>query len=68
MHRKPGLSVWRRMHIAATETLPRGSDAAFRIYRCDECQHEMRLTVRAAPPLQANRPRFLKIIKSPPAS
>jgi hypothetical protein len=42
------------MQIAAIEKLPQGSDAAVRIYRCDECQHEMRLTVWATPSLQAN--------------
>ena len=42
------------MNIAAIETLPQGSDAAVRIYRCDDCQREMRLTVWAAYPLQAN--------------
>ena len=31
------------MNIAAIETLPQGSDAAVPIYRCDECQREMRL-------------------------
>jgi hypothetical protein len=42
------------MQIAAIETLPQGSEAAVRIYRCDECPREMRLTVWAAPPLQVN--------------
>jgi hypothetical protein len=42
------------MQIEAIEKLPQGSDAAVRVYRCDECQREMRLTVWAAPPLQAN--------------
>ena len=42
------------MQIAAIEMLPQGSDAAVRIYRCSECQRETRLTVWAAPPLQAN--------------
>ena len=42
------------MHIAAIETLPEGSDAAVRVYRCDECQREMRLTVWATSPVQVN--------------
>jgi hypothetical protein len=42
------------MHITAIETLPEGTDAAVRVYRCDACQREMRLTVWAAPPLQVN--------------
>ena len=42
------------MNIAAIETLPQGSDAAIRVYRCDACQREMRLTVWAAPPLQVS--------------
>jgi len=42
------------MQIAVIETLPQGSDAAVRVYRCDVCQREMRLTVWAAPPLQVN--------------
>jgi hypothetical protein len=42
------------MGIAAIEMLPKGSDAAIRIYRCEECRREMRLTVWAAPPAQAN--------------
>jgi hypothetical protein len=42
------------MQIAAIETLPQGSDADVRIYRCDTCEREMRLTVWAAPPLQVN--------------
>jgi hypothetical protein len=50
----PACQCGGEMNIAAIETLPRGSDAAIRVYRCDECQREMRLTVWAAPPLQAN--------------
>jgi hypothetical protein len=42
------------MQIEAIEKLPQGSDAAVRVYRCDECQREMRLTVWAAPPLQVD--------------
>jgi hypothetical protein len=42
------------MGIAAIEMLPKGSDAAIRIYHCEECRREMRLTVWAAPPAQAN--------------
>jgi hypothetical protein len=43
------------MHIAAIEMLPQGSDAAVRIYHCDECQREMRLTVWAAPRCRRRR-------------
>ena len=39
------------MEIAAIETLPEGSDAAVRFYRCNGCQREMRLTVWATLPL-----------------
>jgi hypothetical protein len=46
------------MHVAAIEILPEGSDAAVRVYRCDECQHEMRLTVWAAPPVHVNGDTF----------
>jgi hypothetical protein len=41
------------MRVSAIEMLPEGSDAAVRVYRCDECRREMRLTVWASPPLQA---------------
>jgi hypothetical protein len=44
----------RETQIAAIETLPQGSDAVVRVYRCDECQREMRLTVWAAPPVKPN--------------
>ena len=50
----PACQCGGEMNIAAIEKLPQGSDAAVRIYRCDDCQREMRLTVWAAPPLQAN--------------
>jgi hypothetical protein len=49
------------MLIATIETLPQGSDAAVRTYRCDECQREMRLTVWAAPPLQVNGHVFSEV-------
>ena len=41
------------MEIAATDALPEGSDAAIRVYRCNGCHREMRLTVWASfsPPL-----------------
>jgi hypothetical protein len=35
------------MEIASIEVLPEGSDAAIRVYRCGECDREMRLTVWA---------------------
>ncbi len=35
------------MEIASIEVLPEGSDAAVRVYRCSECDREMRLTVWA---------------------
>ena len=41
------------MEIAAIETLPEGSDAAVRVYRCNGCQREMRLTVWATLALPA---------------
>jgi hypothetical protein len=50
----PACQCGGEMNVAAIETLPQGSDAAIRIYRCDECHREMRLTVWATPPLQAN--------------
>jgi hypothetical protein len=46
------------MQIAGIEMLPEGSDAAVRVYRCNECQREMRLTVWAAPPVQVNGHSF----------
>ena len=39
------------MEIASIEVLPEGSDAAVRVYRCNECDREMRLTVWATLPL-----------------
>jgi hypothetical protein len=42
------------MQIAVIETLPEGSDAAIRVYRCAECQREMRLTVWATHPATAD--------------
>jgi hypothetical protein len=41
------------MEIASIEVLPEGSDAAVRVYRCSECDPEMRLTVWATLPLPA---------------
>jgi hypothetical protein len=35
------------MEVASIERLPKGSDAAVRLYRCTVCRHEMRLTVWA---------------------
>ena len=51
---RPDCHCGGEMQIAAIETLPQGSDADVRIYRCDTCEREMRLTVWAAPPLQVN--------------
>jgi hypothetical protein len=50
----PACQCGGKMNIAAIETLPHGSDAAIRIYRCDHCEREMRLTVWAAPPAAVN--------------
>jgi hypothetical protein len=36
------------MKIATIETLPEGTNAAVRVYRCSACHREMRLTVWAA--------------------
>jgi hypothetical protein len=49
------------MHVAAMEILPEGSDAAVRVYQCDECQREMRLTVWAEPPLRAQGQVFSEV-------
>jgi len=35
------------MNVATIEMLPEGSDAAVRVYRCNRCHREMRLTVWA---------------------
>jgi hypothetical protein len=50
----PACQCGGEMNVEAIETLPHGSDAAIRVYRCDQCQREMRLTVWAAPPAQIN--------------
>ena len=56
----PACQCGGEMNIAAIETLPQGSDAAVRIYRCDECQREMRLTVWAGASFAGKWPRFLR--------
>jgi hypothetical protein len=38
------------MEIASMEVLPEGSDAGVRVYRCNGCEREMRLTVWATLP------------------
>jgi hypothetical protein len=50
----PACQCGGEMNVAASEMLPEGSDAAVRVYQCDECQREMRLTVWAELPLQVN--------------
>jgi hypothetical protein len=50
----PSCQCGSEMHIAAIEILPEGCDAAIRVYRCEECQREMRLTVWATPLMQMN--------------
>jgi hypothetical protein len=55
----PACQCGGEMQIAAIETLPQGSDAAVRIYRCDKCEREMRLTVWAAPPAASEWQRLL---------
>jgi hypothetical protein len=55
---RPACQCGGEMHVAAIEILPEGGDAAVRVYRCDECQHEMRLTVWAAPPVHVNGHTF----------
>jgi hypothetical protein len=45
---RPSCACGEEMEIAAIETLPEGSDAAIRVYRCNGCHREMRLTVWAA--------------------
>jgi hypothetical protein len=50
----PSCHCGEEMQIAAIETLPEGSDAAVRVYRCAGCQREMRLTVWATFSLPPN--------------
>jgi hypothetical protein len=45
---RPSCACGEEMEIAAIETLPEGSDAAIRVYRCNGCHREMRLTVWAS--------------------
>ena len=59
----PACQCGGEMRIATIEILPQGSDAAVRIYRCDDCEREMRLTVWAAPPFASEWPRFLGRVK-----
>jgi hypothetical protein len=44
----PACQCGAEMKIATIETLPEGTDAAVRVYRCSACHREMRLTVWAA--------------------
>jgi hypothetical protein len=37
------------MNVATIEMLPEGSDAAVRVYRCNRCHREMRLTASPRP-------------------
>jgi hypothetical protein len=54
----PACQCGAEMHIAVIEMLPEGNDAAVRVYRCEGCQREMRLTVWATLPLQVNGHAF----------
>ena len=48
MYRSPRCACGEEMEIAAIETLSEGRDAAIRVYRCNGCHREMRLTVWAS--------------------
>jgi hypothetical protein len=50
----PACQCGGEMQVAVIESLPEGSDAAVRVYRCSGCQREMRLTVWATHPAHAN--------------
>jgi hypothetical protein len=56
MYRKsgPACQCGGELQIAVIETLPEGSDAAIRVYRCNGCQREIRLTVWATHPAHAD--------------
>lgn len=43
----PTCQCGEEMDVATIEMLPEGSDAAVRVYRCNRCHREMRLTVWA---------------------
>ena len=43
----PACQCGEPMDIVSIEVLPEGSDAAVRVYRCGQCDREMRLTVWA---------------------
>ena len=43
----PACRCGKEMDIATVERLPEGSDADVRVYHCNACHHEMRLTVWA---------------------
>jgi hypothetical protein len=49
------------MDVASIEVLPEGSDAAIRVYRCGDCDREMRLTVWATLPVcvEETSPRWI---------
>jgi hypothetical protein len=49
----PACQCGGEMQVAVIESLPEGSDAAVRVYRCSRCQREMRLTVWATHPAHA---------------
>ena len=57
----PACQCGGEMHITTIEILPEGSDAAVRVYQCDECQREMRLTVWAEAPLHAQGQVFSEV-------
>jgi hypothetical protein len=44
----PTCHCGKEMEISAIESLPEGTDAGIRLYRCKACHREMRLTVWAA--------------------
>jgi hypothetical protein len=44
---RPACQCGQEMEITAIERLPEGTDAAIRVYRCEGCHREMRLTVWA---------------------
>ena len=57
----PACQCGSEMHIATIEIIPEGSDAAVRVYQCDECQREMRLTVWAELPLHTQGQVFSEV-------
>jgi hypothetical protein len=57
----PACQCGSEMHIATIEIFPEGSDAAVRVYQCDECHREMRLTVWAELPLHTQGQVFSEV-------